>query len=119
MFETRRHPADTSRVASRAHAATPDEVAAAVAAARGGPRGLGGRTSASGRRLLHGVSEAIGARHLELAAAASLETGKTRIEAIVEVQEAVELVEAYCAARRGERGYTAPLGLVRRGREQR
>ena len=64
------------------------------------------------------MAEEIGARHLELAAVASLETGKTRTESIVEVQEAIDLVNAYAGHVEENEGYTGRCSL-RRGRAQR
>ena len=46
---------------------------------------------------------------MELAALASLETGKSRTEAILEVQEAIDLIEAYAGHMEENEGYTAPL----------
>jgi 1-pyrroline-5-carboxylate dehydrogenase len=46
---------------------------------------------------------------MELAALASLETGKSRAEAILEVQEAIDLIEAYAGHMEENDGYTAPL----------
>jgi 1-pyrroline-5-carboxylate dehydrogenase len=43
------------------------------------------------------------------AALASLETGKSRTEAILEVQEAIDLIEAYAGHMEENEGYTAPL----------
>ena len=39
----------------------------------------------------------------------SLETGKNRLEAIVEVQEAVELIETYSEEMERHDGFVAPL----------
>ena len=49
----------------------------------------------------------IGERHLELAAVASLETGKTRTESILEVQEAVDLITTYAELMERNKGYAA------------
>jgi 1-pyrroline-5-carboxylate dehydrogenase len=63
------------------------------------------------RRLsaLAAVAGAISERHLELAAVMSLETGKTRLEAIVEVQEAIELIETYSEEMERNDGFVQPL----------
>ena len=60
-------------------------------------------------RLLRAVADGIGERHMELAALASLETGKSRTESILEVQEAIDLIEAYAGHMEENEGYTAPL----------
>ncbi len=46
---------------------------------------------------------------MELAALASLETGKSRTESILEVQEAIDLIEAYAGHMEENEGYTQPL----------
>ena len=95
-------------MASRAHAATPAEVAAAVQAARAA-YGTWGRMDFRRRTaLLRAVADEIGSRHMALAAVASLETGKTRTESIIEVQEAIDLVNAYAGHVEENAGYTRP-----------
>ena len=46
---------------------------------------------------------------MELAALASMETGKTRTESILEVQEAIDLITAYADHMEGNDGYVVPL----------
>jgi 1-pyrroline-5-carboxylate dehydrogenase len=58
---------------------------------------------------LAAVAGAISARHIELAAVMSLETGKSRLEAIVEVQEAVELIETYSQEMERHEGFVEAL----------
>ena len=109
VVSERADPSRIDRVASRAHAAAPQTVALAVQAAR--------EASAQWRRTpyherlerLAAVARAISERHLELAAVMSLETGKSRTEAIVEVQEAVELIETYSEEMERHEGFAAPL----------
>jgi 1-pyrroline-5-carboxylate dehydrogenase len=52
---------------------------------------------------------------MELAALASLETGKSRTESILEVQEAIDLIEAYAGHMEENEGYTRPLNSFVRG----
>ncbi len=108
VFE-RVDPARAQGTASRAHAADRELVAAAVDAAR---RACGewGRTPYRERlELLAAAAAAISARHVELAATVSLETGKSRVEAIVEVQEAIELIDTYSEEMERHSGFVAPL----------
>ena len=70
------------------------------------------RAPARGRRA------GIGERHLELAAVASLEVGKTRAESIAEVQEAIDLIEAYAGHMEANDGYVQPLEAWVDGRAQ-
>jgi 1-pyrroline-5-carboxylate dehydrogenase len=58
---------------------------------------------------LRRAAEAIGERHLEIAAAVSLETGKTRAESLAEVQEGVDLIEKYCEEMESNEGFVRPL----------
>ncbi len=102
-------PLPPGHVASRAHEGGPELVRRAVeAAARPRPAGRPRRTG-SGARLLRAVAAGIGERHMELAALASLETGKSRTESILEVQEAIDLIEAYAGHMEENDGYAAPL----------
>ena len=108
LFE-RRDPANTEQVASRAHAAGPELVERAVAAARAAAPGWAATDHRERCRLLRAVADGISGRHMELAALASLETGKSRTEAILEVQEAIDLIEAYAGHMEENDGYTQPL----------
>jgi 1-pyrroline-5-carboxylate dehydrogenase len=105
----RREPSDLDGHLSRTHAAGPDTVAQAARAARRAQAQWSGLHH--GERCLHmrAVARAIGERHVELAAVVSLETGKTREESIAEVQEAIDLIETYCAAIEEAGGFTSPL----------
>ena len=62
--------------------------------------------------LLRAVGEAIGERHMAMAAAVSMEAGKSRTESIAEVQEAIDLIEAYCEQMERHGGYRVPLGQL-------
>jgi 1-pyrroline-5-carboxylate dehydrogenase len=108
LFE-RRDPARTDQVASRAHAARPELVGRAVEAARAAAPGWASTEYGERCRLLRVVADGIGERHMELAALASLETGKSRTESILEVQEAIDLIEAYAGHMEENEGYTRPL----------
>ena len=105
----RRDPARTEHVASSAHAAGPEQVGRAVEAARAAAPGWAATGYGERCRLLRAVADGIGERHMELAALASLETGKSRTESILEVQEAIDLIEAYAGHMEENEGYTQPL----------
>ena len=81
----------------------------AVEAARAAAPGWAATPFQERCTLLRAVADGIGARHVELAALASLETGKSRTESILEVQEAIDLIEAYAGHMEENDGYTAPL----------
>jgi 1-pyrroline-5-carboxylate dehydrogenase len=108
VFE-RRDPARIDSLASRAHEALPETVALAVAAAERARREW--RRTPYRERLerLAAVARELADRHLELAAVMSLETGKSRIEAIVEAQEAVELIETYSEEMERHAGFVQSL----------
>ena len=102
-------PCSDDAVASRAFEAPPEIVARAIDAARV-TAGSWRRTPWADRcALLRAVAAGIGARHLELAAVVSLETGKSRTESILEVQEAVDLITTYADHMEGNDGYVVPL----------
>ncbi len=108
VFE-RRDPSDLQGQLIHAHAASADTVARALRSAQ---RAQPAWSSLPyGERCAHmrAVARAIGERHIELAAVVSLETGKTRVESIAEVQEAVDLIETYCAAMEAAAGFSSPL----------
>ncbi|HEY7620982.1 MAG TPA: aldehyde dehydrogenase family protein [Solirubrobacteraceae bacterium] len=105
----RTDPCTDDAVASRAFEATPALVERAVQAARSAA-GHWRRTSWTQRcALLRAMAAGISDRHLELAAVASLETGKSRTESIVEVQEAVDLITTYADHMEHNDGYVTPL----------
>jgi 1-pyrroline-5-carboxylate dehydrogenase len=108
VFE-RREPSEADGHVSRAHTAGEQVVARALSAARDARREWG--SLPHGERCAHmrAVGRAIGERHVELAAVVSLETGKTRVESIAEVQEAIDLIETYCATIEVADGFTSPL----------
>jgi 1-pyrroline-5-carboxylate dehydrogenase len=108
VFE-RPDPGRIDALASRAHEASPETTALAVATAVQAQREW--RRTPYRERLAHlaAVARAIADRHLEIAAVMSLETGKSRIESIVEVQEAVELIETYSEEMDRHAGFVAPL----------
>ena len=105
----RRDPCSDDALASRAHAAAPDVVARAVEAARDAAGDWRRTPWAQRCALLRAVAAGIGERHLELAAIASLETGKSRAESIVEVQEAIDLITTYADHMEANDGYVTPL----------
>jgi 1-pyrroline-5-carboxylate dehydrogenase len=108
----RRDPSRTDRIASRAHEAPAGLVEEAIARARAAQpewRQLG---VAERCALLRRVGAAIGERHMRMAAAVTMEAGKSRTESIAEVQEAIDLIETYCAQMEEHGGYRIPLGQL-------
>ncbi len=108
VFE-RRDPSRIADVASRAHEADAATVALAVRAAQTACARWRRTPYRDRLQRLAEVAQAISARHVEIAAAMSLETGKSRTEAIVEVQEGIELIEAYSQEMESHDGFVQPL----------
>jgi 1-pyrroline-5-carboxylate dehydrogenase len=108
----RHDPSRAAHVASRAHEAPAAFVADAIERARAAQPGWR-RTSAAERcTALRRAGAAISARHMEFAAAVTMETGKSRTESIAEVQEAVDLIEAYCEQLERNDGFDVALGQL-------
>ena len=108
----RPNPSHADEIASRAHEADAGLVGEALARAREAQPGWRSLPYAERCLLLREVAQQIRDRRIELAAAVTLETGKTRIESIGEVEEAVDLIETYCAHMEENRGYEVPLGSL-------
>jgi 1-pyrroline-5-carboxylate dehydrogenase len=102
-------PTTDDVVASRGREATKEIVSSAVEAARSAAPSWRATSYNERCELLRGAAGGIEDRHLELAAVVSLETGKTRTESILEVQEAVDLITAYADHMEENEGYTKPL----------
>ena len=111
LFE-RADPCDPSRVVSRAHKASPEVVADAVAAARAAQPGWAATPLAERVAALRRMAKLIGERTVEMGAIVSAETGKVRLESVPEVQEGVDLIEAYCGHMERNDGYVIPLGQL-------
>jgi 1-pyrroline-5-carboxylate dehydrogenase len=105
----RREPSDPEGHISHTHAAGPEAVARATRAARGARAGWSALPHQERCAYIRAVAGAIGERHVELATAVSIETGKTRGESIAEVQEAIDLIDTYCEAMEAASGFTSPL----------
>lgn len=105
----RHNPAFTDEVASLAHEADAGLVAKAVEAAREAASEWRAMPYPERCKLLRAAAEQIAERKPEMAAIVSLETGKTRTEALGEVQEAVDLIETYCGEMEDNEGFRQPL----------
>lgn len=91
-----RSPIDTRLLLGRFPAAGSADVAAAVAAAKEAFPGWRATPPAERNRLLRRVGELIEQRVYEISAAVALEVGKTRMEALGEVQETADFFFYYC-----------------------
>jgi 1-pyrroline-5-carboxylate dehydrogenase len=103
-------PVDASIELGALHAADADAIDRAVAAARAAhpdwrAAGWAGRVAA-----LRRCAEAMRATRLELAMALVLEVGKSRIEAMGEVEESIDLIGYYCDHVEDAQGWEQALG---------
>lgn len=105
----RRDPSDPTRVVARAHAATEQVVGDAVAAARRAARGWRSLSFVERAAALRAAKSGFSDNVVEIAATISAETGKSRIEALAEAQESVDLIEHYCAQIELNDGFVTPL----------
>ena len=100
--------APSARVAA-AHEATAEHVAAAVAAARAQTKSWRNTPYAERIARLRAARVVAADRIVEMAAIVSAETGKTRLEAVGEAQEVLDMIEHYCGLMEDNNGYCAPL----------
>lgn len=110
----REDPSRRRHVASRAREGSA-LVAEAVAAARKAQRGWRRLPHSDRVACLRDAARLIEERKLELAATVSLEVGKVRTESIAEVEEAIDLIETYCAQVESAGGFETPLGQLSPG----
>ncbi|HEX2409586.1 MAG TPA: aldehyde dehydrogenase family protein [Solirubrobacteraceae bacterium] len=118
IFE-RADPCDASRIVSRARQAPAAVIARAVAAARAAQPAWAATPLAERIAALRGIAGGIAERWVELAGVVAAETGKVRMEAVPEVQEGIDLIEAYCADMEAPRRLPHPARPAVRGRGQR
>lgn len=93
---TARSPIDRDIVLGEFHAASPQEVARAVAAAKPAQHGWRRLGWEERVEILRRVAGEIERRKMELCAAAIYEVGKSRLEASAEVDETADLIRHYC-----------------------
>jgi 1-pyrroline-5-carboxylate dehydrogenase len=105
----RQDPCHPGQTVSTARTAAPETVAAAVAAARAAAPEWRRLPFEQRVDLLRASKAGFADRSAELAGIVSAETGKTRLEALAEGQEAIDLVEHYCAQMEKNQGFVTPL----------
>lgn len=92
------------------HEAAPSSVNAAVAAARRGFRDWSRAPWTERVATLRRVADTLEAERFDLAAVISWETGKVRVEAVGEVDEAVALIRYYARCYEDEHGFDLRMG---------
>jgi 1-pyrroline-5-carboxylate dehydrogenase len=105
----RENPAHVDEVASRLYTGTEEIVGRAVEAARVACEEWRHTPYHERNSRLRRAAQAISDRHIEIASVLSLETGKTRVEAIAEVQEGIDLIEQYCGEIERNEGFVQRL----------
>jgi 1-pyrroline-5-carboxylate dehydrogenase len=105
-------PIDTRLVLGRFASATPSQIDTAVAAAHGGQRDWARQPWQARVAVLHRAAESIRAQKFELAALASLEVGKSRLESMGEVEEAADLIDYYCGQVEETDGFRRPMAAL-------
>jgi 1-pyrroline-5-carboxylate dehydrogenase len=103
-------PGDTEILVAEVEEASPDQVDRAVAAARRA-YGAWGRTPWTERvAVLRKVADRVEADRYDLAAVIAWETGKVRVEAVGEVDEAVQLIRYYADSVEAADGFAIRMG---------
>jgi 1-pyrroline-5-carboxylate dehydrogenase len=111
LFDNR-NPADRRQLLGRFHAANAAMVDRAVEAGRKAQVDWGRRPWQQRVALLRKAADRISERRLETASAMILETGKNRLEALGDVEEAADLLRYYAAQVEEADGYSRPLGRL-------
>ena len=107
----REDPSRRERVATRAREGA-GLVADAVDVARAAQREWRRLPHSERVSFLRAAARLIDENKLEVAAAVSMEVGKVRTESIAEVEEAIDLIETYCAQIETADGFETPLGQL-------
>src|SRR5690606_23186804 len=108
QFESR-SPIDTDWLLGRFQEGSPDDVAAAVRAARASFPAWARLPWTRRVDILLRASALLEASLFHLAAAVALEVGKNRLEALADVQKAVDLIRWYCRQMQDHHGFVREL----------
>jgi 1-pyrroline-5-carboxylate dehydrogenase len=107
----REDPSRRKRIATRAREGSA-LVADAVDAARAAQREWRRLPHSERVAYLRAAARLIDESKLEVAGVVSMEVGKVRTESIAEVEEAIDLIETYCAHVESAEGFETPLGQL-------
>ena len=108
-FEVR-SPIDTDIVVGRFATGSAADIDAAVAAARRAQPAWAATPWRERLAILRAAAELISERLMDLAAVMAIEVGKTRMEALGEVEEAADLIRYYAQTMADNNGYDHPMG---------
>ena len=112
-------PIDTRVVVGRFPKGTPEEVDAAVRAARAAFPAWSGRPYRERTAILRRAAELIEERGFDLSALVCLEVGKSRLEAMGDVTETADLVRYYCEQMERNDGFDRPMARFTENEETR
>lgn len=102
-------PIDDRLVLGRFQACDATVVAAAVEAARGAAPGWAAAGWRERVRVLRAVADTVEARKWLLGVATLFEVGKSRLEAMGEVEESIDMIRFYCDELEAHDGYERPM----------
>jgi 1-pyrroline-5-carboxylate dehydrogenase len=105
-------PLDTRIHLCTAQKGTRDDAKAAVAAAKAAAKGWAATPWQDRVAIMRRVAEKISETSLELSAIMVMEVGKSRLEALGEVEETADLIRYYADAMEKNRGYINELGKL-------
>lgn len=105
-------PIDRGLVLGRFAAAGPKHVDLAVRAARAAQKDWDRRGWRDRLAVLRRACAVIRERKFEIGAVMSLEVGKSRMEAMGDVEESADLIDYYCKIMEDNNGYVKPLGKL-------
>lgn len=102
---TKHSPVDTSLLLGHFQDGTPDDIRAAVAAAKAAYPAWRATPWQERVALLRKVAALISERLFEMAAVDTLEVGKNRLEALGDIEEAADFIRTYCGAMEQNNGF--------------
>jgi 1-pyrroline-5-carboxylate dehydrogenase len=105
-------PIDRSVHIGSFHSASPAQIDAAVAAARGAHKRWGAMPWRERVAIMRRAAENIRGRRYEIAALMSIEVGKNRLESLGDAEEAADLIDYYADQVEAANGYLRPLGQL-------
>ncbi len=105
-------PIDASLVLGRFQVAGPEEIDAAVTAARRAAKAWGRTPWPERLKIMRKAASLMRERKFELGAVMSLEVGKSRMEAMGDVEESADLVDYYARQMEDAEGFDRPLGKL-------
>src|SRR5579859_2906996 len=107
-----RSPADTEVVVGRFEECGPTEADASVAAATAAFETWSHTPWTERVAILRKAAESFRVRKYEISACLTVEAGKSRLEAMGEVEEAADLIDTYCEQMEEHRGYVIRLNQL-------